>query len=189
MIAKRMNYLFYGKMGYLKDASEGNLLEPNEAEVEKAWNTLRLFSQNAARAAVRGQMNLIRILLGGKDCSIEILNSQWLKDNGFAGKLTDAVLEVLAEDDHLCWNAYHYMNGIRRLNLNNTAFKIRSGKADYISQYNAHAGLCPYDELPNLDALLVKGDDRMAGGTTPTPNDSQEFIRHLIRNIPELWRE
>ena len=189
MIAKRMNYLFYGNMGYLKDVPDANILVLNEAKVDEAWNSLKLISQNAARAAVRGQINLIRILLGGKDCSVEFLNCQWLKDNGFAEKLTDAILEVLAEDDHLCWNAFYYMNGIRRINMNNTAFPIRPGKANYISEYNAHVRLCPYCELPAVDVFLAKEGGRMACEAFSIPDDTQKFIRHVIRKIPELWNE
>lgn len=165
-IAKRMNFLYYDSY-------------PTS---EAAWNRVLFLGQNAQRSAVRGQLNLLRILFGDKDFPPEQQNRQWLLDNGFNEKLTDAALEVLAENDHRRWCALYCLNGIKRLDVSTTSLPIKCWRRNQIIDFNAHAGLCKYSELPKVDAWLAeKGNSDKAA--------SQEYIRQLIRKIPDFWDE
>ena len=171
-IARLMNHLYYDSY-------------PSS---DAAWNAVLFLGQNAQRSAVRGQLNHLRILFGDKnhrppehqDKNYKETYKKWSQE--FNEKMKGNVLEVLAENDHRRWCALYYLNGIKRLDISTTPLPIKRWKKSQILEFNAHAGLCPYNELPQLDAFLAE-----KGKAYKTA--SQEYIRQLIRKIPDFWKE
>ncbi len=68
----------------------------------------------------------------------------------------DLKLKVLAETEHLRWNAFHFMRGIHTWDLKNPGLEIlKEKKANQIKDHNCHGYLVPFDELTRVDAQIA----------------------------------
>ena len=93
-------------------------------------------------------------------------------------------MEVLAEDEHMRWMAFHLVRGIKAWNPTDDEIAeriVNTGKAarhNAISDLNAHADLVDYSELPDVDSRFDAVNVRhgFASGKNAQEKDKR-FIR------------
>ena len=173
--AKHLNYVYARK----------------EKSVEEAWNECSFFDKESSRASVLGERNLVRLLgydvvdaaeEGGEDCSAEYR------------KRIDSpeILSLLAENEHLRWNAYHFTRGILRWDVERCPIP-GAISGNQVLRYNRHAALVPYDALPDVEVALERM--KAGGGTCTAKREDfvgygkkggtyQSFDMDFVKNIP-----
>ena len=94
-------------------------------------------------------------------------------------------LDILAEDEHLRWMAYHFVRGVKTWSPTPQEIEeklARTGKAvkhNAIADINAHADLVDYDALPGVDALFDPINERYG---YKKDKDTQEKDKGFIRS-------
>lgn len=72
---------------------------------------------------------------------------------------------ILAEDEHLRWNAYHRMLGYSRWDLKNPPLEqVRQKKANQLDTFGKHACLVDFAALPDVDYAIACAIDPTAKG-------------------------
>ena len=151
MIAKHLNFMW----------SNGKYPTP-----EKAWSgegTNLMWNQDSSRASALGISNALH-LLGMK----YVKESERKKDDRVvtAKEFHDAInlaIEILAENEHKRWNAYHFTKGVRLWKMNDIDYdtlKKTDMKANQVNEYNRHAALVDFNQLPDLDKIINTERDR-----------------------------
>jgi len=173
-IAKAVNCVY---SNYDKEV----LPEINQNEAEKEWKKMSrnknnsTFNKDSSRAVAMNVENIIKIAGGRK---------------GFDELIKDpAMLEILAENEHLRWNAFLLTQGITRWNEitddNPTEakfFKYPNEKAWLLK----HACLVPYKELDIISERV--NELREKSGKTGKEN-FKETDRRIIRHFGLFWDE
>ena len=139
----------------------------DEARDREFWKGLSFFNRESTRAAFFNQRNFLR-LLGYRIDETDSDNACFNEDD------PRNRLDVLAEDEHLRWMAYHFVRGVRvwrptekeiRDIAHRNGGKVRHNR---IKDLNAHADLVEFCELPDVDALF---------GTENTQGKDRRFVR------------
>ena len=173
--AKRLNYVYVRK----------------GKSIEEAWNDCSFFDKESSRASVLGERNLVRLLgydivdaaeEGAEDCSSE-----------YRRRIdSPEILSLLAENEHLRWNAYHFTRGIFRWDVEGCPIP-GAISGNQVLRYNRHAALVPYDALPDVEVAL----ERMKTGGGKCSATREDFVGYgknggtyqsydmdFVRNIP-----
>ncbi len=134
-LAKEMNYSYSGYKG----------------DREALWHSAGVLDQESSRAAAVAVENTLRLRdLQMVPQSEEGAPVEW--------KLSKDILELLSENEHRRWNAFHFTQGIKcwRVpeDINLSFFKGKKPKPNQIDTLNRHAALVKYGELPDIDAIF-----------------------------------
>ncbi len=160
-IGKMVNYV-YAKY----DKPEFNTLDDKWAEIETEWKGASIFNKNSSRAVAMNIENIYKII--GKNWNV-------LSDKD--------KLEILAENEHLRWNAFHFVNGIRKWDSN----QITTGNAklrDNMGNLLKHGCLVPFSELQAISDKVNSIRDN-----TEPKEDYQETDRRIVRHFQLFWQE
>lgn len=170
-------------------------------DVKTAWTRASFFNQESSRSSAAGQRNWLR--LAGFDIG-EAGGSGIPAEQVAAGIEKNIV--TLAENEHLRWNAFHFVHGIHPWDLENPPLaQAEKKKANQIARYNRHAALVPFDRLPDVDyAILRAKDPEEAAQRTredfvfvPAERDDSNRVPleslqghdfHFVRAIPETLK-
>ena len=115
------------------------------------WKKASQFSKESSRASFFHQRNLLRLI----GYSVDEANDC---NDCFKDEDAKNHMEVLAEDEHMRWMAFHLVRGIKAWNPTDDEIAeriVNTGKAarhNAISDLNAHADLVDYSELPDVDS-------------------------------------
>lgn len=170
-------------------------------DVKTAWTRASFFNQESSRSSAAGQRNWLR--LAGFDIG-EAGGSGIPAEQVAAGIEKNIV--TLAENEHLRWNAFHFVHGIHPWDMENPPLaQAEKKKANQIARYNRHAALVPFDRLPDVDyAILRAKDPEEAAQRTredfvfvPAERDDSNRVLpeslqghdfHFVRAIPETLK-
>lgn len=142
--------------------------DKSAAGLTRAWHRASFNDQRSSRASALGERNLARIL------GFEVVP---MSDERIAVKVEEfydalSVLvgattreTILAEDEHLRWNAYHRMLGYSRWDLKNPPLEqVRQKKANQLDTFGKHACLVDFAALPDVDYAIACAVDPTAKG-------------------------
>ena len=153
-----------------------------QAKIEYLWHSLNMFTQESNRACADGLNNLLRLMNDGKVFDPETDTKVLLDRTKDLRRRPDGdpLLETLAETEHLRWNAFNLMHGIRPWPLSEipeTGARNgkEEGKPNDIDSRLRHGGIADYSVLPEVD----KRFDRK-------PNILQNNDRILIRKMETI---
>ena len=137
--------------------------------IEDEWNKAPVFNQMSSRASAEGHRNLLA-LLGYEAVSAGDLRPEAeLPGALFEGK--SALVENLAETEHLRWCAFHVTRGFRCWDVLGSGLNVldvdeirkqnREGlvRANQLAYAGRHADLVPYNRLPDVDLKLARLND------------------------------
>ncbi len=162
-MAKMVNYV-YSKW----DVEKFERLDDKWDEIEAIWECESIFNKNSSRAVSMNVRNIYEII--GEEWSI--LEN---KDK----------LEILAENEHLRWNAFHLVNGIRKWyveDINTENAKLKDKNDNLLK----HGCLVDFDELPLISEKV--NTIRKRNGNMKEEN-YQETDRRITRHFPLLYKE
>lgn len=114
------------------------------------WSKLNLFAKDSNRSCAAGLYNLCR-LMGMTD------PEKMFNPNALEHVLANGLLDVYAETEHLRWNAFHFVRGIRKWDISGVTEKIV--KANDIKAHLRHAALVDFNDLPLIDEKIGKGSN------------------------------
>lgn len=145
-------------------------------EREASWRNTSFFNQESSRSSAMGQRNLLRLIGYG-------IGEQ--EDEAAPAPEVSAKIEknlaVLAENEHLRWNAFHFVRGIHSWDMVNPPLaSMASKKANQIAQYNRHAALVSFERLPDINYAVARATD-----TENTGNLSRDDF-NAVRDIQTL---
>lgn len=134
----------------------------------RAWHRASFNDQRSSRASALGERNLARLL------GFEVVPTSderiAVKDEEFYGALNAAVgtttrEAILAEDEHLRWNAYHRMLGYSCWDMKNPPIdRVPQKKANQLETLGKHACLVDFAVLPDVDFAIACAVDPTAKG-------------------------
>lgn len=122
-------------------------------DAQEPWRLADIFSQDSSRSSAEGITNTLKLM---GLCYSSNLQVTRISDEQFNATI-QPVLEVLAENEHLRWNAFHFTQGVLIWDyhqITEEVFFSCNCKANQVAQQNRHAALIPYKELPLLDDKL-----------------------------------
>jgi len=133
--------------------------------IERAWfhdGSDLLWNHDSSRASAMGIGNILRLL------EMKSIKQSEIKDNVVVSEeefrdFIKPYIDILAENEHKRWNAYHFTKGIRLWKLSNVTYNelIKSDmKANQIKEYNRHAALIDFDQLTGLDKIINNARDK-----------------------------
>jgi hypothetical protein len=162
-IAKMVNYVYS-----MSEIEQLDTLDDKWDEIEAKWAHESIFNKNSSRAVA---MNIRNIY--------EITDGKWdvLKN-------TDK-LETLAENEHLRWNAFHFVNGIRTWNLEDITTENAKLK-DKNGNLLKHGCLIDFEKLP-LVAKKVNTIRKRNGNMNE--ENYRETDRRIVRHFHLFWQE
>lgn len=157
-------------------------LKPDSPHDERAdevnWKRASFFNKESSRASFFFQRNLLRLIGYRVDETCD-------DNNCFNDRDPMNHLDILAEDEHLRWMAYHFVRGVKTWSPTPQEIEeklARTGKAvkhNAIDDINAHADLVDYDALPGIDALFDPINERHG---YKKDKDTQEKDKGFIRS-------
>lgn len=141
---------------------------PHDEEKDlRHWRCTSFFNRESTRASFFNQRNFLMLL--GYRITEENADNTCFDENDPRNRL-----DVLAENEHLRWMAWHFVRGIRvwrptKEELETIALQ-NDGKVRHnrIKELNAHADLVEFGELPKVDELF---------GTKNTQGKDRRFVR------------
>lgn len=147
-----------------------------EARAEDMWHTSTiLFNRDSSRAAAANIDNIICL------AAISDIDLQQAID-------TPELLEILAETEHLRWNAFNRTNGVRRWDLND----IPDGHPLDARQFSVpdrrvypllrHACLVDFQSLDAVSDRVNENRALLAGGKHYTTENFKETDHRIIRH-------
>lgn len=150
--------------------------------MDEEWKSTRYFDKCSTRSAAFGQRNLLR-MLGFEIRQFDVKKSEdrIVSREEFEACISGGALCLLAECEHLRWNAFHFVRGIRKWDMQSPSLdevygsllaeaglerscqqEVLEGRAylkvlkeikhNQIKRMNAHAALVPFRDLPRTDA-------------------------------------
>lgn len=150
----------------------------DEAKDAAAWKSAPFFNKESSRASFFHQRNLLKLI--GYQVDEKSDDNTCFNDNDPKNHL-----DVLAEDEHLRWMAFHFVRGIKAWKPSAVEIEEvadRTGKKvrhNMIGEFNAHADLVPYADLPKVDALF---DPVNARHGHPKEKNTQENDKGFVRS-------
>jgi len=161
-------------------------------EKKDEWEMLDLFSQESNRATADFIDAMLFLEKGGKNVSYKATEFMNNKDEIRAEvskrpTLTDdkALMEIIAQTEHLRWCAFHAAMGWQRQSINifeKLRFIYDKEKKLYRKNLKAklHIGLVPWDKLDEISDTYYK--------ITKEKKDFKDETYNIINNIPEYLR-
>ena len=161
IMAKRLNWIWENNGADISDIKRQTIA------IEKSWLYAGYYNREASRASALGEINLLYLLgyerrpqktnvassTGGFAYKVD---SKWLANR----VLSDARLEVLAENEHIRWNAYQRSQGVLGWDMDFPIpledARISRKRANQVDVLGRHAALVEYNELPAVDLRLAK---------------------------------
>lgn len=126
---------------------------PSEHERDQAWLSASHEKRLSSVASAVGERNLLR-LIGLKAVALSASGTAVTQEE--FNRLLRPVRLTLAEDEHLRWNAYHFMKGYSKWDLQTPALdSVAEKKANQLELCGKHADLVPFDKLPDVDLALA----------------------------------
>ncbi len=168
---------------------------------EQEWRNVSFFSQKSSRASAMGQQRILYLLgftenSAGRPATYEEISAAIEKN-----------IMILAGDEHLRWNAFHLLHGVRPWDLQNPPLaSVPVKKCNQIAHCNRHACLVPFDQLPEVDYTMAcavypdakkelspesfAGDRTVILNGTPLPLVTlQGYDMRFVRNIPSVLQK
>lgn len=195
--AKFLNWTYCHQNDKAKDISRlpSDRLPP---EADPDWLATSSFDRESSRASVFGFRNLLW-LLGFSNPDRE--GPAPLAPDAVRlalARLAPSALERLAETEHLRWNAFHLLRGVRPwpreqylplldgLNQNDPDARAKSGvRPNQRIARNLHAAIAPYADLPLIAADFDEANNRaFPGKATPVAIDTAD--KTLISKMPAI---
>ena len=134
--------------------------EPHDADLDaELWRKTPSFSKESSRASFFHQRNLLRLIGYRVDETRD--GNECFRDDDSKNHL-----DVLAENEHMRWMAFHFVRGVKVWNPTDLEIEERirkTGKAavhNAIADINSHADLVDYSELPDVDAKFAAVNER-----------------------------
>lgn len=134
--------------------------EPHDASQDAAlWKKTSSFNKESSRASFFHQRNLLRLIGYRVDETSD-------RNDCFNDSDPQNHLEVLAEDEHMRWMAFHFVRGVKVWSPSEQEIEdriVKTGKAaahNVIADFNAHADLVDYSELPAVDGKFDAINER-----------------------------
>ena len=167
-IAKMVNYV------YIRDDEPlfKEFTKTDRENIIGEWKKTSLFNKDSSRAVARNIENLMKIA----DKNILELNDE---------ELNAEELNIIAENEHLRWNAFHFVMGIcewklDEINTENAKFKDNHGNL------LKHGCLVPFSELDNVSAKVneIKEQQGKIGNEDYVKKD-----RRIVRHFPLFLKE
>ena len=167
----------------------------NKKENNDPWLNADLYQKQSSRAQAEGINNLL-YLLGYrintiKDNKIIEENKQNTDDN--MKNLIKCIekndlLEALSENEHLRWEAFMCMRGIRRWVIDDTnenEVKNNDFQINQVIDHFRHGNLVDYKDIPKIDDQL----NAWQGKIDPQkykPHQTQDYDRNFVKSIPNI---
>ena len=168
-VAKAVNYVYSNYRNEIFTKIDWTEAEENWAKMNNKNST---FSKESSRAVALNVENIIKIS-GGRA--------------GFDEMVKDTeMLEILAENEHLRWNAFHYTQGITRWNEieddspNDAKLFMYSKEKTWLLK---HACLVPYAELDRISERINMIREKLNAIETNGYEDYKEADRMIIRHF------
>ncbi|MDR3194885.1 MAG: hypothetical protein LBT76_06310 [Tannerella sp.] len=131
---------------------------------ESEWSKASLFNKDSSRAVAQNMENIYRI---ARKTGLENPDRE--------------KLEILAENEHRRWNAFHFANGIRQWKLSDIPDDCEKGKLiDSNKNLLKHGCLVSFAEL---QAVSEKINLNRKNVGNPEEEDYQEVDRRIIRHF------
>ena len=153
--------------------------EPHDASLDAIlWKETSSFNKESSRASFFHQRNLLRLIGYRVDETGD--SNDCFKDDDPKNHL-----EILAEDEHMRWMAFHFVRGVKVWSPSEREIEERivaTGKAarhNAITEINAHADLVDYPELPAVDGRFDPVNARHGYFST---KDTQEKDKGFVRS-------
>jgi len=159
--------------------------------VEKAWlhdDSNILWNHDSSRAAAMSIGNILR-LVGMKYVKDSEIKDGVVSEEQFKS-IINPHIDILAENEHKRWNAYHFTKGIRLWKMDDIDYenlKKSDIKANQIKEYNRHAALIDFGKLPELDKIINAARERWNAENPKKPKkfeNNQQTDRNFILEIP-----
>jgi hypothetical protein len=147
----------------------------NKDKVKKEWEKAILFNKDSSRAVVANVKNICTI--AGK---FDI------------GKLGAEKLNILAENEHLRWNAFHLVNGIRSWKMEDIPETNMNAKhRDKHNNLLKHGCLVDFQILNEVTVKINQNIKvyNEENKENKTEEDYQEVDRRIIRHFPLFFKE
>ncbi|MEG0900250.1 MAG: hypothetical protein RSF40_11145, partial [Oscillospiraceae bacterium] len=162
IVAKGIDYVY---SRWEEDYIPYNDILNNIMWQEKSINNV--FNQNSSRAAAAGVLNLVKFT-GGIDSLTSTLNDV-------------QKMKILAECEHLRWNAFHFTKGIRVWNIND----IPNDRTENVKMTTngllvKHGCLVSFQELKNVSDYSNDNSERSGGNRNV---DFQKVDHRIIRHF------
>jgi len=148
-IALMVNYI-YNQSSEIVDSIDWD-------EAERLWEQAALFDKDSSRAVAQTIHNANRIA------------------GGDIAALPRDRFEILAINEHLRWNAFHYLNGVRSWALDDIPADSPNAKLS-TDILHRHGCLMRYEDLPFLSDKVNPNRSQ--------PIDYQEADRRIVRHFP-----
>lgn len=139
--------------------------DKSDAGLEKAWLRASFGDRRSSRASALGERNLARVagfeIAPASDGRPEVSKAEFdAVLAGDSGRRAHGApvprATVLAEDEHLRWNAYHRMLGYSRWDMQNPPLSaVAKKKANQLAAFGKHACLVPFADLPAVDYAIA----------------------------------
>lgn len=153
--------------------------DPHDASLDAMlWKKASSFNKESSRASFFHQRNLMRLIGYCVDETCDI-------NDGFRDDAPKNHLEILAEDEHLRWMAFHFVRGVKVWSPSEQEIEERiakTGKAaahNAIADINAHADLVDYSKLPAVDSKFYMVNARHGYISN---KDTQEKDKGFVRS-------
>lgn len=171
----------------LDEEDMGKPRPEREQLIRAAWKKASEFDKDSSRASC-DFLDTIAAMMG--------LDADAISAEEFKHKLQEpALLNALAKVEHLRWCAFLYAHGYtpmgqeefeQRIEAHEqarAAGKKSSGKPHCDTSAKRHACLVGWDELPNLEPLYCRYDEKIAQGKATIQGRDEENVKNLDRII------
>ena len=144
--------------------------DKSDKALTRAWHHASFSNQRSSRASALGERNLARLLgfevVPASDARAEVTRQEF--DMALQGHVDEGKKEtrerILAEDEHLRWNAYHRMLGYSCWDMKNPPLaSVSQKKANQLDTLGKHACLVDFSALPDVDyaiACAIRPDNK-----------------------------
>lgn len=140
-IAKMVNYVYS-----LNGCEKFDHIDMQVAEDK--WCECSIFFQNSNRGVAMNINNTFR-LIGVDAADMSSLSKEQLETK------IEEKIDILAENEHLRWNAFHYVSGVRRWSVSEMPEnETESKKKDKYGNISKHACLLPFRELKSVSDYI-----------------------------------
>ena len=130
-------------------------IKKDRNEIHELWARASLDDRWSSLSSAAGEWNAL-LLLGftpqTRGCGMDVASE-------CASKI-EAVIDVLARNEHFRWNAWHRLHGYRRWDLDHPPVEEEvEKKANKLKKLRRHAAIVDYDDLPSVDRRLAAAID------------------------------
>ena len=154
------------------------------AGLTRAWHHASFNNQRSSRASALGERNLARVLgfkvVPAADARAAVAKDEF--DAVLSGQVDEKTTReaVLAEDEHLRWNAYHRMLGYSCWDMKNPPLEhVAQKKANQLDTLGKHACLVDFAKLPDVDYEIACAVDPSCKGRLK-PSDFKGDVQVLV---------